>query len=74
MKDMLIVDDCSHSFSFQLDNGVPIIEYKGNPLDEELKCLVKYLLECAEQEDIREYNKNRLKLAKLLQVQLPISD
>lgn len=33
---MLIVDNLVHSFAFQLDNGVPILEFTANKKDREL--------------------------------------
>ena len=70
LKNIVIIDDCSHSFCLQLDNGIPIIEYKGNSKDDELKYLVKYLLKCAETDDVREFNRTHLKLEELLKIPL----
>ncbi len=36
LKDIVIVDNKLHSFSFQLDNGVPIQDYNSNEKDEVL--------------------------------------
>mmetsp|Transcript_6068 Transcript_6068/g.5410 ORF Transcript_6068/g.5410 Transcript_6068/m.5410 type:complete len:88 (+) Transcript_6068:1251-1514(+) len=46
LKDMVIVDDLSHCFCLQMDNGIPVIRFKGNPDDTELKFLADYLLQC----------------------------
>ena len=57
LKDILIVDNLAHSFGFQIENGIPIIEYHDNPDDCELKYLIDYLIEAAKHDDLREYNK-----------------
>lgn len=33
LKDMIIVDNLTHSFGFQMDNGVPIIEWHNDQKD-----------------------------------------
>jgi CTD small phosphatase-like protein 2 len=33
MKDIIMVDNLAHSFGFQLDNGVPILEWHHDPKD-----------------------------------------
>src|SRR5687768_12942095 len=43
LKNILIVDNLVHSFGFQIDNGVPILEWTGNKKDTELKHLIDYL-------------------------------
>lgn len=63
---MLIVDNLVHSFGQQVDNGIPILEYNGNPQDEELFYLEKYLLNCSKSQDLREFNKSSLKLGDIL--------
>jgi CTD small phosphatase-like protein 2 len=30
LKDMLIVDNLAHSFGFQIENGIPILEYHND--------------------------------------------
>jgi len=62
LKNMIIVDNLAHSFGFQLENGVPILEYINDKKDEELKHLTEYLLEAYKYDDLREFNKERLKL------------
>jgi len=65
LKNMIIVDNLVHSFGFQIDNGIPILEWTGNKQDEELKYLMDYLLEAKKYDDLREYNKEKLKLVEL---------
>jgi len=62
LKDMIIVDNLAHSFGFQLENGVPILEFINDKKDEELKHLTEYLLEAYKYDDLREFNKERLRL------------
>ena len=65
LEDIVIVDDLVHSFGFQLDNGIPILEFRGNNEDNELKFLTNYLLKLADAGDVREFNRKHLQLAKL---------
>lgn len=65
LKNMLIVDNLAHSFGFQIDNGVPILEWYDSEKDQELLYLKEYLKEAAVQDDVREFNKKRLKLSEL---------
>lgn len=44
---MILVDNLAHSFGHMIDNGIPILEFLGDPSDTELLGLEKYLLECA---------------------------
>lgn len=62
LKNMIIVDNLSHSFGFQIDNGIPILEFHNDRKDKELKHLMNYLLEAFNYDDVREFNKKRLKL------------
>lgn len=65
LKNMIIVDNLVHSFGFQIDNGVPILDWRGDRSDQELKYLMKYLLEAKKYDDVREFNKERLRLTEL---------
>ena len=66
LKNMIIVDNLVHSFGFQIHNGVPILEWRGDKEDDELKHLTNYLLEAQKYDDIREFNKERLRLSELV--------
>lgn len=60
MRQAVIVDNCVHSFGFQLNNGIPIIPYyseESNRGDEELLHLSYYLTCIAESDDVRVQNK-----------------
>lgn len=66
LNEMLIVDNLSHSFAFQIDNGIPILPWYDDPNDCELKYLTKYLVKISKEKDIREANKMHLKLGELV--------
>lgn len=63
---MLLVDNLTHSFGHMIDNGIPVVEFVGDQADTELVQLEKYLLECAAAEDVREFNRARLRLADIV--------
>lgn len=67
---MLIVDNLSHSFAYQIDNGIPILPWYGDPNDKELKYLMKYLIKLVSFKDIRQANGQKLKLSELSQKKL----
>jgi len=50
---MIIIDNLVHSFAFQLDNGIPILEFIANKKDRELYHLVDRLAGLAKCEDVR---------------------
>ena len=66
---MLIVDNLAHSFGFQIENGIPILEYHNDQNDSELKHMIEYLTEAAKHNDLREFNK-RLRLDDLVEFRL----
>ena len=70
MKNMVIIDNNAHAFALQLDNGIPILEWKGDKNDKELKYIVHYLLELAGSEDVRHFNKKFLKLEEFSNLEL----
>ena len=65
LKDLVIVDNMPHSFGFQIENGIPILEWFNDQNDTELKFLTKYLLEALNYDDFRSYNREKLKLEEL---------
>ena len=65
LKNMLLVDNLVHSFGFQVENGIPIIEWTGNKADVELKHLMDYLLELKKCDDVRDFNREKLRLVEL---------
>lgn len=62
LKNMVIVDNNVHAFALQLDNGVPILEWKRDPKDMELKYILYYLIKLAKNDDVRTFNRKVLKL------------
>jgi len=65
LKNVVLVDNLVHSFGFQVENGIPIIEWTGNKNDVELKHLMEYLLDMKRAEDVRDFNRERLRLVEL---------
>lgn len=66
LKNMVIVDDTVHSFIFQVPNAIPILKWKNDKNDEELKYLYKYLVKIAPTTDLRESNRKTFHLEKLV--------
>ena len=55
IKDIIIVDNFIHSFGFQLENGIPLFPWNGNPADTELPVLAQILMEACKFFDVRDY-------------------
>lgn len=70
LKNMIIVDNLVHSFGLQIENGIPILEWNGEKEDTELKHLIDYLVEASYADDVREFNKENLKLREFASIQL----
>lgn len=66
LKDMIIVDNLTHSFGFQIENGIPILEWFDDEKDEELKYLQEYLIKLSKADDMRQMNAQNLKLNELI--------
>lgn len=62
LSDMILVDDSTYSYGFQLDNGVPIIPFTGNPTDAELTLLVQYIEYAFRSKDVRKVNRDYFRL------------
>lgn len=61
LKNVLLVDNAAYSYSFQLDNGVPILPfYEGK--DFELNELERYLDKVSEVDDVRVMNREYFRL------------
>lgn len=65
LNDMIIVDNLSHSFAFQIDNGIPILPWYDDPKDCELKYLAQYLCRIVKYKDIRVANRRYFRLSEL---------
>ena len=53
LKDILLIDNAVYSFSFQIDNGIPIIPFRDNRDDDQLLKLIDFLPVLAEMPDAR---------------------
>jgi Dullard-like phosphatase family protein len=68
LEEMVIVDNSIVAFAFNLDNGVPINDFRGDePMDEELIYMTSYLEDIYHYDDIREANINNFKLSEIQQ-------
>ena len=65
LKDILLVDNASYSFGYQLDNGIPIIPFYNDKNDKELLHLIQYLNWVIDSEDVREQNRKAFQLGEL---------
>ena len=63
LKNVLLLDNYVHSFAFNIENGVPILEWKNEKDDTELDAMIDYLVRASQVEDIRVYNRENLQLA-----------
>ena len=61
---MVLIDNAGYSFAFQIDNGIPILNYYEGKDDKELLELMDYLNLLKEEPDVRDFNKNYFKLHK----------
>ena len=62
LKNIIIIDNSVVSFTYQLNNGMPILPYYDSERDNELICLAYYLMRIYDYEDLREANKLYVKL------------
>jgi len=69
LSKIVIIDNSILSFSFQLENGIPILPFKDNKNDNEFPILVNYLNHLASVDDVRLENKKYLKLNHFLNQQ-----
>ena len=53
LQDIVLVDNCSCSFGFQPDNGIPILPFYDNQNDDELSLLVDFLYDLEDEPDVR---------------------
>lgn len=59
---VVLVDNASYSFVWQLDNGIPILPFYANQQDRELDSLKAYLMGLIDAKDVRQYNREHLKM------------
>lgn len=62
IADMVLVDNASYSFGFQLKNGIPIIPFYNSNEDSELLNLVPFIEYLKEVKDIPKYLKSYFKM------------
>lgn len=70
LKDLLLVDNASYSFGYQLDNGIPIIPFYNDKEDRELLHLIQYLKWVVDSEDVREQNRKAFQLGELTEQEI----
>ena len=73
LKDVLLVDNSTYSFGFQLANGIPIIPFYAEAEDQELVHLASYTLSLCQESsanDVREQNSRTFQLTELLRADL----
>lgn len=64
---MVLVDNASYSYFFQLGNGIPIIPYYKGRNDYELRYLLQYIGNLEKQTDVMEYNRRYFMLEEYFQ-------
>lgn len=57
LDQIVLIDNASYSYAWQVDNGVPILPFYENKKDTELKDLQDYLMGLRTCQDIRDYNR-----------------
>ena len=62
---MAIVDNYVYSFSFHLDNGIPVVPFFGEDGDSELLKVMNYFDKIRNTEDFRIQNKKAFKFSKI---------
>jgi len=60
-----MIDNLMHSFGLQIENGIPILEWKGDKTDTELRDIQYYLIEVPLCENVTVLNGERLRLLDL---------
>lgn len=58
IKDVVLLDNYVHSFAFNIDNGIPILEWKNEDKDDELLHMLGYLKDINKSEDTRVFNRD----------------
>ncbi len=66
LKDIIIIDNSILSFAYHINNGIPVIPFYDSDQDSELPLLSFYLLTIASYKDLREANKEHIKLEHFL--------
>ena len=66
LKDIIIIDNSILSFAYHFNNGIPVVPFYDSKQDNELPLLCFYLLSIASYKDLREANKEHIKLEFIL--------
>ena len=67
LSDIVMIDNASHSFAFQVNNGYPILPFYTDKQDKEMIHLYYFLLKLTKYEDVRPVLAKTFVLEKLLQ-------
>ena len=62
IKNVVLLDNYVHSFAFNIENGIPILEWKNEQDDDELLHMLGYLKEVSACDDTRVFNRDHQKL------------
>lgn len=68
LKNVVILDNYVHSFAFNVDNGIPILEWRNQKEDDEFLYMIEYLKDLATAEDTRRYNRDHIRLSEVPKV------
>jgi len=55
IKNVVLLDNYVHSFAFNIENGIPILEWKNEQDDDELLNMLGFLKDLSTCEDTRVY-------------------
>lgn len=67
LKNIVIIDNSVLSFAYHLDSGIPIVPYYESDNDNELVILAYYLKRISSYDDLRQANKEHIKLDELVE-------
>lgn len=62
LKDIIIIDNSLLSFAYHINNGIPVVPFYDSKQDSELPLLSFYLLSISNYKDLREANREHIKL------------
>jgi CTD small phosphatase-like protein 2 len=65
LENILIIDNNIYSFAFNLENGIPIINFLGDKNDHELLKVMKYLYYLKDFKNLKEENEKTYNLKKI---------
>lgn len=66
LRNIAIVDNCLNSFALNIENGIPISSWTGDPNDTQLKNLIEYLKILKIARDVRTVNRNTFGIGNLV--------